>query len=112
MKKIICAMVLGALPISALADYGCSTKVTAVLVYGDGSVNMYSVARNDYTYVCNLETPRLGIGITTCALWTAALMEAKKNASNIALYYAGNGSCATLPTYAGAPAPYYLGPAP
>jgi len=112
MKKLVTAIVLGTLPVSAFADFSCSTKVTAVLVYADGSVNVFTAVRNDYTYVCNLETPRLGIEVTTCAMWTAALFDAKKSASNIGLYYSGTGSCATLATYSGSPAPYYLGPAP
>ena len=110
MKKLLTAIVLGTLPLSSFANFDCSTKILHVLVYADGSVNMFTAVRNDYTYVCNIETPRLGIQTTTCAIWTAALFEARKNNSNIALYYSGDGSCATLPTYSNSPAPVYLGP--
>jgi hypothetical protein len=109
MKKLLVTVVLGMLPVAALADYGCSTRANTVLVYNDGSVNVVFAVRGDYTYVCNLVTPRLGVDTTTCAMWTALLLTARKNASNVMLYYSGSGSCATLPVYSNSPAPYYLG---
>jgi hypothetical protein len=109
MKKLILAMALGMLPLAALANFDCGTRVNNVLVYSDGSVNVFFAIRGDYTYICNLTTPRLGVDPTTCAMWTALLLSARKNASNVMLYYSGTGSCATLPVYSNSPAPVYVG---
>jgi len=109
MKKIFLSVVLASLPMSAFADYACNTTISAVLVYYDGTINLLHPARGDYTYVCNLNTPRLGIDTTTCAMWTALLLAARKNRSNVSIYYPGTGSCATLPVYGNSPAPTYIG---
>jgi hypothetical protein len=109
MNKLLVSMVLTMLPVSALADYSCSATLTAVLVYNDGSINVFHPARNDYTYICNLNTPRLGVDTTTCAVWTALMLSARKNGTPVTFYYPGTGSCATLPVYSNSPAPTYIG---
>ena len=109
MKKLILAMAVGLLPVAAFADYSCTTKVSTALIYADGSVNVVFSVRGDYTYVCNVTTPRLGVDPVTCALWAATLLNARKTASNVMLYYSGSGSCATLPVYGNSPAPVYVG---
>jgi hypothetical protein len=109
MKKLLLSMVLVSLPMSAFADFSCQAVPTVVLVYGEGSVNVFHAGRNDYTYVCNVTTPRLGIDPVTCAMWTAILLSAKKDNRLVSFYYAGSGTCATLPVYSNSPAPYYIG---
>jgi len=109
MKKLLLSIVLISLPMSAFADFSCLAVPTAVLVYGDGSINIYHAGRNDYTYVCNLSTPRLGVDPVTGALWTSMLLAAKKNNQIIQILYPGSGSCATLPVYSNSPAPTYIG---
>jgi len=109
MKRLFLSVVLATLPASAFADYSCNTIVNAVLVYNDGSINVLHPARGDYTYICNLNTPRLGVDTTTCAMWTALLLSARKAHTPVSFYYPGTGSCATLPVYGNSPAPTYLG---
>lgn len=109
MKKLLLSVVLTSLPMSAFADFSCSVVPTAVLVYADGNVNVHHAGRNDYTYVCNVTTPRLGVDPTTCAMWTAILLSAKKDNRAVSFYYPGSGSCATLPVYSNSPAPTYIG---
>src|SRR5688572_8462762 len=87
MKKLILAMAVGLLPVAAFADYSCTTRVNTALIYADGSVNVVFSVRGDYTYVCNVTTARLGVDPVTCALWAATLLSARKNASNVMLYY-------------------------
>jgi hypothetical protein len=109
MKRIVMSVFLVLLPLSAFADYQCNTTLSAVLVYADGNVNILHPVRNDYTYVCNLQTTRLGVDPATCAMWTALMLSAHKDHAPIQLYYPGTGSCATLPVYGNSPAPTYIG---
>src|SRR5262245_18867613 len=99
------------LPAQSFADFTCNTQVRDVLVYADGSVNVRHSGRNDFTYICNLQTPRLGVGASTCAMWTSLLLNVKKNGGTAQFWYLGTGSCATLPTYVNSPAPHYVGDA-
>ena len=109
MKRIVVLLVLAARPMSALADFSCNTTLNAVLLYQDGSVNILHPARNDYTYVCNLQVPRLGVDTVTCAMWASLLLAAHKDRSQVTFLYPGSGSCATLPIYSNSPAPTYIG---
>lgn len=109
MRRLAASLVIGLLPLAALADFQCNVQVRNVLVYSDGSVNVYHTGRSDYTYICNLKTERLGVDTATCAIWTSMVLALKKNANTAQFYYAGSGSCATLPTYTFSPAPVYVG---
>ena len=109
MKKLLMSIALASLPMSAFADFSCNAVPTNVLVYGDGSVNVFHAGRNDYTYVCNVSQPRLGVDPVTCAMWTAMLLSAKKDNRMLQFYYPGTGSCSTLPVYSNSPAPTYIG---
>jgi hypothetical protein len=86
--------------------------VLAVLIYSNGSVNVKHAGRNDYTVICNLKTERLGVSVTTCAMWASTLFDSKKNNLKMQFYYnshANYDSCAELPIYAASPAPVYIG---
>jgi len=93
----------------AFAAYECNAKITNVLVYSDGSLNILHTGRGDYTVVCNLNAEWKGVSVTTCVTWFALLEAAKRRNGTVNFYYAGDGSCATLPTYGSAPAPGYIG---
>lgn len=107
-RPVLMALAIGA-PTSALAVYECSVKLQAVLVYGDGVVNVRHTGRGDYTHVCNLNTERQGVSPVTCAMWAAMLQQIQKSNLTADFYYSGEGSCAALPTYASSPAPVYIG---
>jgi len=94
---------------NAQAAFSCDTTVLKVLVYSGGNVNIRHSGRNDYTVICNLRAERQGVSITTCAMWTSMLQNIKKNNGTAQFYYSGEGSCATLPTYAASPVPAYIG---
>lgn len=90
----------------------CRVDLLAVLVYNDGSVNVMHSARNDYTFICNLNQDRLGVSAATCAMWTAMLQSLKKAGKRADFYYYTDSrftSCANLPTYSTSPAPVYIG---
>jgi hypothetical protein len=97
----------------AIAAFECSASVSTVLIYKDGSVNVLHSGRGDYTVICNLNSDRLGVAPTTCAMWTSMLLNLKKDAKKAYFYYDDApqyNSCATLPTYGSSPAPVYIGP--
>lgn len=93
------------------ADVICSGAVNSLLIYADGTVNISTSYRNDFTHICNLQTTRQNVDTLTCALWVGAIEAARKLNQNIKTYYTTNNnfSCDTIPTYAAAPAPVYIG---
>lgn len=94
---------------TAHAAYQCIATLNAVIIYADGSVNVNHSGRNDYTYVCNLNTPFKGVPTSVCAAWAATLLQTKRANGSLQFYYEGVGSCAALPGYGDAPAPIYIG---
>lgn len=95
---------------SASAAFQCSSSIGSVLVYGDGTVNVNHSGRGDYTVVCNLNSTYKGVSPSTCAIWSAMILQAKRANSVLQFYYDGAGACSTLPTYSSAPVPVYIGP--
>ena len=93
----------------AMAAYECNVKVVNVLIYQNGFVNILHSGRGDYTGVCNLTSTWKGVEPTTCAMWAGLLQQVKKKSGSAQVYFDGNGSCATLPTYGDSPAPVYIG---
>jgi hypothetical protein len=91
------------------AAFNCTVGISKVLVYGNGSVNVFHQGRNDYTIICNLSEARQNVSITTCAMWTSMLQNIKKEGNKAIFYYPGSGTCAALPTYGNTPAPVYIG---
>lgn len=94
------------------ADIQCYGAVNELLIYSDGTVNVFSSYRNDWTNICNLQATRQGVDTFTCALWIGAIESARKLNQNIHVYYVDNGTgmtCATIPIHASAPAPLYIG---
>ncbi|WP_233079739.1 hypothetical protein [Rheinheimera soli] len=94
------------------AAFECKVDLHAVLIYGDGTVNVLHSGRGDYTHICNLSEERQGVSPTTCALWASMLLALKKDGKKADFYYNSTpqyNSCAMLPNYSGAPAPVYIG---
>lgn len=108
MKRILLLLLLS-LSLNTWAAYTCDVDVKRVLVYADGSVNVLHDGRNDFTIICNLKGTWKGVDTVTCAMWVSMLQSTQNNDKQAVFYYGGSGSCATLPTYGGAPAPVYIG---
>ena len=92
--------------------FACNVDLQNVLLYTDGAVNVMHTGRSDFTYICNLNSERQGVSITTCALWASMLIGAQNEGKKVTFYYNGTASynsCATLPTYGASPAPVYVG---
>lgn len=113
MKKFIVLLVsflVAVAPSMALAaDFNCDVTIRDVLVYGDGSVNVFHSGRNDYTVICNISSARLGVQPATCGAWVAMLLSMKKRNVKARFWYNADGSCATLARYWESPAPVYIG---
>lgn len=92
------------------ATYCGPAVVTRSLIYTDGSVKIFAPWRNDFVQICNLQVNWKGIDPQLCWSWSARIDNAISKGQRIGLYYADllPGECATMPTYAGAPAPLYL----
>lgn len=112
MKKLVLALSFILLTCNAAAALNCVGQVTGVLLYKNGVVNVSTSWRQDYVHICNLNTEREGVSVTTCAMWVALLQNVKKNNGSAAFYYepdARYNSCSNVPTYADSPAPVYIG---
>jgi hypothetical protein len=109
--SLVLTAALGHPSVADAASYSCSVTITEVLVYGSGVVNVKHSGRNDYTFICNLTTPRSNVSVQVCAMWTSALLSLKADAKQARFLYDGpvGSTCATLPTYDSAPAPLYIG---
>lgn len=101
---------LMAVSCNAYADITCSGKVLTVLQYANGSVNVKTSYRNDYTYICNTVSNWKGISPDACRSMLSIALSAKAVDKNILVYYSGNQfSCATIPKYTNSPSPVYVG---
>ncbi|HIF9111858.1 TPA: hypothetical protein ACX6Q7_001217 [Photobacterium damselae] len=108
MKKLMFFILL-VVSKNVFADFSCEVSVNRVLVYSDGSVNVFHSGRNDYTYICNTKGTWKGIDTVTCSLWVGMLQSTQNNDKKAIFYYAGEGGCSSLGTYSDAPAPVYIG---
>ncbi|MCL1124631.1 hypothetical protein [Shewanella surugensis] len=94
---------------STFASFNCVVALERILIYKTGMVNVLHSGRGDYTSICNLKEEKGGVSIATCAMWTSMLQSIKKEKGQAIFYYAGEGNCATLPTYGSSPTPEYIG---
>lgn len=66
LKKWLAVLPMAALSMSSFGGiFECKVNLQNVLVYRDGSVNVRHTGRSDFTYICNLNSPRQGVAITT-----------------------------------------------
>ena len=111
-RVVIAVLVAAGLSTPAYADFSCNVTVQGVLPYTNGAVNVLHSGRGDWTFVCNLEstyTVGNSVGPTTCAMWAALLLRAKKDNRMVQFWFPGAGSCSTIATYSAAPVPTYIG---
>ena len=120
--RFLSALTLGALCVAAgdanAVAFGCRTFVNGVLVYKDGSVNVNRADRGDWTYVCNLNSARDGVSVTTCAMWVSLLQQIKRDGKRAEFWFdyaegaggvVGAPACSNTTYYHFAPAPVYIG---
>jgi hypothetical protein len=108
-------VLLGALSVSPLAsapasaDVYCEGYVTNALSYGNGDVMAFTLWRNDWIKLCNLNSTRNGISPSTCFAWFATISNAVTYNKPAGFYFLGDpGACALIATYDGTPVPLYV----
>lgn len=106
--------------LAAIASFGlasqahaaayCSGGIYEAVTYDSGDIMILSAWRNDWTVVCNLNTPRGTISPSTCFAWFAQVQTAitAKKPMGIYFYTIEQSQCATMPTYGAAPTPGYV----
>ncbi|PNM49122.1 hypothetical protein AL535_005975 [Vibrio cholerae] len=110
MIKIISVLGLAIVAFNVNADVQCSGKVNTILQYANGSVNIHTTYRNEYTYICNTETRWNNISPEACRAMLSIVLSAQASDKNIQIYYSGNQfTCQSIPHYANSPAPVYVG---
>lgn len=93
----------------AHAAVDCVGKVSKVLLYADGTVNILGSWRGDYNFVCSTSGAFGSVPAEICLSWYATLTKAKTENLDVTVYYNTNTPCAALPTYQSSPAPVYIG---
>ncbi|MDE1243543.1 hypothetical protein [Vibrio aestuarianus] len=108
MKKLLLVLLLAS-P-SSMADIQCSGEVKNVLQYANGSINVFTSYRGDYTVMCSVKDHWKGVSPESCKGMLSVLLTAQSTGKRIATYYSGNQyTCQTLPHYGSAPGPVYVG---
>jgi hypothetical protein len=94
------------------ADFSCLVNVLGVIPCNGDLVNVLHSGRGNWTMICSLtETYASGLTVKpeTCAMWTALLLQAKKDNTPVTFYFAGSGTCSEISLYTSAPVPIYIG---
>ena len=88
----------------------CEGTVEQVYVAANSQVFVQGSWHTNYTMICNLDSTWNGITGEACRAWFAMALTAYQAKSNVVVRYDNlqNTDCATLPTYAGSPAPLYF----
>jgi hypothetical protein len=107
-SAIIVALMASVFATPASAAIWCSGTIGHATLFGNGEVHIQASWRGDDTQICNLSAPWKGVPPEVCAGWMAKLDSAVTFGRTILIMYDTNGTCATLPTYGNAPAPYYV----
>lgn len=109
MKKLLIAIgLLMSGPV--LADISCTGQVKNVLQYANGTINVFTSYRGDYTVMCSVKDHWKGVSPESCKGMLSVLLTAQSTGKRIATYYSGNQyTCQTLPHYGSAPGPVYVG---
>jgi hypothetical protein len=106
---IIATIVFGIPTIASAQTIWCSTKVTNLLVYGNGNAVVFPSARGAYVQFCNINSDWKGISPLTCVTWLSLLRSAVSRQADVTIEYAsGATDCINLPTFGDAPAPSYV----
>ena len=108
-RKALCIALLASLGHTAhAANIWCSGTLSRVWVDVNGIVFYYASFRNQHIAVCDLDAARQGVTPDTCKAWYTSLQTAMAAQQSVTIQYNTDYTCATLPTYGGAPVPRYI----
>lgn len=110
MKRYRLAALLAlAFPSVGFTAVECVGTVNQVLLYADGTLNVRSSWRNDFTFLCNTNGTFGTVSGEVCMGWYALMTKAEASNLNVSVFYFTNTPCNSLPTYDQAPVPVYVG---
>lgn len=96
--------------LTAQAAFDCSGAVLQALHYADGTVNIQTAWRNDFTVICNTNGTWNGVPGDVCFSWYATALKSVSDTKQLTIYYGATGyTCANMPTYWSALVPTYVG---
>ena len=88
----------------------CDGLVNYALLYSDGTVNLHSAWRGEFTLLCNTNGTWGGIPAEVCLSWYAVAAKAAADGKVLTVYYNTDSySCANLPVYGSSLVPVYVG---
>jgi hypothetical protein len=93
---------------AARADVYCTGNILDHLVFNEGTLMIRGSWRNDWTYLCSMQTPWKGVATEACFTWFGLLTAARTHNKSIGIYYSGDTPCSALANHGGAPAPLYV----
>lgn len=107
---VVCTGVMCSGLTNATANYWCSGQLNGVYITKDGDVIINGTYRNDWTRVCNLNNPEVGVTTVVCSLWASYAATALKDKLHVRLMYTAVNfdGCSNIPTYSDSPIPSYL----
>lgn len=103
-------LLLSASVASAQTAQYCGGKVSYLYVTKLGDVVVNAAVVGNYVQVCNINADWKGVSPVTCMGWVSLLRSAVSRNSDTLFNYidAAVTSCASVPSYGSAPAPYYV----
>ena len=108
MKKYCWFFLLLVSTSSLSAGQWCHGKVERVYVDKSGSVYIFGNWRQDYTQICNVNSPWKGVSLELCKTWFSLAVTAKVSAGNVIVQYGDVAACNSIPHYSNAPSPNYV----
>ncbi|WP_130107731.1 hypothetical protein [Iodobacter fluviatilis] len=107
-KNIVVILMLLHCSASFAASHACTSKVSNLYINSSGFVTASFAFRSEFLAICNLNADWKGVSPITCAGWFSILKSAVTRQTDVVLHYLDIAACNTLPTYEGAPAPFYV----
>ena len=112
-KIIILILILSYVSTSSLhaGSFKCTGKITTLLTYTSGIVQINGTWRDGITRMCNVKFTWKGIEREICKQWLAIMQSARLQDKDVIVYYDTNENytCMNLPDYGDTPAPIFVG---
>lgn len=94
-------------PVQAAPQY-CTGTIEHMFHDASGVVYILPTFRNDWIAICNINAAWQGVTSELCKAWLSEVLSVILANKAVTLYYSDIPSCATIPHYSYAPAPYYI----
>ena len=108
MKKYVCFLLLFVSTGALSAGHWCEGKIQRVYVDKPGNVFIFGNWRNDYTQICNVNSPWKAVSVDLCKTWFSLAVTARVSDGNVIVQYSDVPACNLIPSYSNAPSPAYV----